>query len=394
VTTPTYTPNMNLGLPVPGVTGALGVELPGYSWMELQNAAFTALDSHDHSAGKGVPVSSLGINVVADFAFNGFAPLNVRGLGLSSLGSAPADVGFIYRSGVDLYYKNGSGGVVQITSGTGVAGAPGNITGFPSGTASLVFTPGAGSFTFNQATNQRGPLLGGPLSIADPVASGKAVLISAPSGLAADYSLTLPSALPAALSILTLSAAGAIVASGNITDNSSLQQTAGVLSIKASGVTATKIADANVTTVKVADLNVTKPKLAVNAKALSGGTGASAYQTGTANTTVVTCGAITAQGDRSVLVEFHPTGAAGSLFSATNPTTTDTVVFRFKVGTQLLAAFRMVIDTVGATVSWPSLSFRDGTVGGGSRVYSLECQAGDPSTTVSYFSMQMTVEEI
>jgi hypothetical protein len=132
----------------------------------------------------------------------------------------------------------------------------------------------------------------------------------------------------------------------------------------------------------------------VNAKALSGGTGASAYQTGTANTTVVTCGAITAQGDRSVLVEFHPTGAAGSLFSATNPTTTDTVVFRFKVGTQLLAAFRMVIDTVGATVSWPSLSFRDGTVGGGSRVYSLECQAGDPSTTVSYFSMQMTVEEI
>jgi hypothetical protein len=145
VTTPTYTPNMNLGLPVPGVTGALGVELPGYSWMELQNAAFTALDSHDHSAGKGVPVSSLGINVVADFAFNGFAPLNVRGLGLSSLGSAPADVGFIYRSGVDLYYKNGSGGVVQITSGTGVAGAPGNITGFPSGTASLVFTPGAGT---------------------------------------------------------------------------------------------------------------------------------------------------------------------------------------------------------------------------------------------------------
>jgi hypothetical protein len=54
------TPNMNLTLPVVGVT-------PGPTYATQNNAAFTTIDAHDHSAGKGAPISTSGLSYTAPF---------------------------------------------------------------------------------------------------------------------------------------------------------------------------------------------------------------------------------------------------------------------------------------------------------------------------------------
>lgn len=106
---------MNLELPTVGVT-------TGPDWATLLNAAFTTVDAHDHTSGKGVQVPTSGLNINADLSMGQNALLDAEYIELVTQGSAPSDNKTVYvNSSNDLYYRNGSGTSVQITSGGALA---------------------------------------------------------------------------------------------------------------------------------------------------------------------------------------------------------------------------------------------------------------------------------
>lgn len=196
---------MNMPVPVVGVD-------PGPDWATNVNSCLSIIDSHTHTSGQGVPITSNAININADLPFNGFNGTTFRSVRFSpqsgSIGAA-SDLGCLYENGVDLYYIDGAGNNVRITQGGSVTGASGTITGLPSGTASASF---AGStFTFQSATNTPAAMNFGPVTLGQAVASGKNVTISASVSQAANYALTLPTALPSVQSVV------AVDTSGNLT---------------------------------------------------------------------------------------------------------------------------------------------------------------------------------
>lgn len=114
---------MNLELPTVSVT--LGPE-----WAEELNAALETIDSHDHSSGKGtkVPVSGIDINANLNFqnkkAYNLFST-QYQEVSVVLTGASNADSVSAFDG--DMYWTNGAGNSVQITSGGSVVTSPGTV---------------------------------------------------------------------------------------------------------------------------------------------------------------------------------------------------------------------------------------------------------------------------
>ena len=139
------TPNMNLQLPT--VTVTLGPE-----WASNINDAFSVVDQHDHSSGKGVKISPAGLNINSSLTFNNNRAINVSGSQFQSLSATQtgaSNANLIYVVGGNLYFTNGSGAVVQITSGGTLLPSPGAITSYDrqSVSSNLVISP-ASTFVF------------------------------------------------------------------------------------------------------------------------------------------------------------------------------------------------------------------------------------------------------
>jgi hypothetical protein len=199
-----------MSLPAPIV----GVDL-GPDWANNYNACLSILDQHNHSPGSGVQINQSGISLTPNATT--FDSLSLNASNLFAIRSAKfanqtaplalsTDVGSLYESGSNLYFNNGAGVPVQITSGSSIVGTAGSITGLPSGTASASYS--GGTFTFQDATSTSAAINVGPVTISQQVASANAITLQSPNSLAASYPLTLPPALPSATSFLTLSPSG------------------------------------------------------------------------------------------------------------------------------------------------------------------------------------------
>ena len=205
------TANMNLVLPTPTVT-------PGPEYATENNTAFSVIDSHNHTSGQGVPVPSAGLNINSDLTFqsnNAIALKSSRYTNQGSPLSGPSDLSCVYSSGAggDLYYNDGVGNQIQLTVGGALnAASIGGIGGdYTTSTASVFYTSLNTTFTFWQASGINATLDIGDLIIREEVASAFGVSITSPT-LSADYTLVLPTALPAQQSFMTLDAAGNIAA--------------------------------------------------------------------------------------------------------------------------------------------------------------------------------------
>lgn len=113
------TPYMNLSLPTPTVT-------LGPDWAEELNTALESVDSHDHTSGKGRPITTAAMNIDADLEMNGFRLQNVPSLQVNELGSPVSGVGYenSLSSDGDLWFTNGAGIPVQLTSGGSIISTP------------------------------------------------------------------------------------------------------------------------------------------------------------------------------------------------------------------------------------------------------------------------------
>lgn len=192
------TPNMGLTLPTPTVT-------LGPTYANQNNAAFTGVDSHDHTSGKGLQVPSLGIGINADLTFAGFNATNLKSTRFTSQGSAligASDLSCLYVVSGNLYYNNSSGVAIQVTAGTGVnfVGSAGINGNYASSGASVFYTLGSQLYSFTNSGGTFSNLKA--LTYAAVNAGGFAATLSVPAALAANYSIVLPSAAPAANQVL------------------------------------------------------------------------------------------------------------------------------------------------------------------------------------------------
>lgn len=111
---------MNLDLPT--VSATLGPE-----WATDVNAAFTTVDEHDHTSGKGVQVPSSGLNINANLSFGDFKPTDLLATQYTSQVSTltgASNINSVYSVSGDLYFTNGSGTAVQVTTGGSLVAAP------------------------------------------------------------------------------------------------------------------------------------------------------------------------------------------------------------------------------------------------------------------------------
>jgi hypothetical protein len=197
------TPNMNLTLPLVSQT-------PGPTWASQINADLTLIDQHDHTAGKGSPITSAAININSDLLFNSHSATGLQSIQLEDQ-IALVTTNTIYTISGNLYFNNGSSSPVQITLGGSLAGAAGTISGLPSGTASASFNSGTGTFVFAQATNTGGILDTATLKVRSTSPSSNSIDITTPTGTVG-YTLTLPIAPPVSgYSVLTMGASGTVV---------------------------------------------------------------------------------------------------------------------------------------------------------------------------------------
>lgn len=198
----TITPNMNLPVPVPSTA-------PGPAWATNIVADMYAVDGHDHTSGKGVPITPNGLNINADLPLNENNLTEARTVRFSPQGAAladPADVGCLYEVADDLYYNDGAGNQVRITQGGAVTGATGTITGLPSGTASASYA--GGTFTFESATSTPATMAVGPIKTGAAITSPFTVTVSASASMTANYALTYPVDAPTANQILVSDGSG------------------------------------------------------------------------------------------------------------------------------------------------------------------------------------------
>lgn len=244
---------MGLDLAVVGTT-------IGPTYANQTNAALTLLDSHNHSSGQGVSIPTAGLNINADLSFNSKDASDLRASRYDSQASAlgASVLRSVYSVLGDLYWNNENGTAVQVTNGTSVAGASGNISGMDA-TSALTYSTTTKVFTFTQSSGFPAKVACGDIQVFETVAAaGQAVTIKVPSGFSASYSLTLPAAVGATNTLLQMSSAGVLSAFAAPGGTSLLQQTSGgVLSWVTSLPSGLTIPSPTISTPTIADPTIT-----------------------------------------------------------------------------------------------------------------------------------------
>jgi len=126
---------------------AVGVTV-GPTWATDLNTSIDAVDDHDHSTNKGVRITPAAINVNADMEFNQNSASELKNLIFDSSVTAATTSYSLYQSSGNIYWRNGSGTAVQITTGSSVNAGAGSITGMSGTDAGVTYTNVAKSYNF------------------------------------------------------------------------------------------------------------------------------------------------------------------------------------------------------------------------------------------------------
>lgn len=220
----TLSPNMILPVPTAGSESG-----PQYA-LDI-NACMSIIDQHSHAPGYGVQITPAGININSDLLFNSNNATLVRSVRFQPQSTAlagAADLGAIYRNGVDLYYIDGVGNNIQITQSGGVAGTPGSISNLVS-PASAAYVAINDTFVFQSDVNKAANIDAASILLRNLTTSSFALTLSPPTAMAANFLLILPS-LPTSQKIMTLDASGNISAPYTV-DNTTIAISSNIIGV-------------------------------------------------------------------------------------------------------------------------------------------------------------------
>ena len=126
---------------------AIGTET-GPTWAENLNTSLDAIDGHDHSTNKGIRITPAGVNINADLEFNQNSATELKNVIFDSSVTAATTAYSVYQASGNLYWRNGSGTAVQITTGSSVNAGAGSISGMTSTDAGVTYADGSKTFNF------------------------------------------------------------------------------------------------------------------------------------------------------------------------------------------------------------------------------------------------------
>ncbi len=379
------TPNMSLVLPVPG-------QEPGPNYAADQNASFTLVDQHNHTAGSGVSITPAGLNINTDLTFGGNNAVGLRSVRFTSQVSPIAtssDLDCLSVSGVDLYYRDGNGNSIQITAG-GLVNA--TSSGISSGTATASFVGSV--LVVNAASLTPANIQGASLLLGNNTASSNYLTLSPPSAMASSFGLVLPS-IPATTQFMTLDSAGNMGANIPI----------------AAGITTSNIAALTILGSNIAAQTITQDKLQLRA---TGSTvAAGGYATSTATTTftsTATSGSpatvtglsvtITTTG-RPVMIGLQPNPTFNAFISVSSNSNDANMAGHvvFLNGTSTLCDETIASANGGATASTfisltPSAFIFIDTPTAGTYTYTVKTYVNASSSTVTFFNTLLFAYEL
>lgn len=324
-----------MSLPIPGV----GVT-EGPQWATDNNSCLNIIDGHDHSPGYGAPITPAGMNISTDLSMGSNNLTAIRSLRMDEQASElvlGTDIDCLYDVQGDLYFNNGIGTPVQITSGNSVVGPLGAISNL-NPPASATYVLANGTFVWQSDANTSATMDAGPIILRPMTINAEGVTLSPPNGLAASYTLTLPSALPVAGTKFLMVSSG-----GNMSDNVGPDSTTLVVSGNN-----LQVNTGGINTAQLADGAVTRAKLAAVGQQISSSCGSFTTTSGSyvdiTNLTVT----ITATG-RPVMVGLQGIGTANSIFG---------VAGAGSISVQILRDSTVITRTnsVGTSVFHPSSS--------------------------------------
>lgn len=177
---------MNLSLPTVTVT-------LGPTWANQINQALEVIDAHDHSSGSGTKITPLGLNINSELVFNNnrasdLELVEFRSQSTTKTGSA--NTNSIYSTSGNLYFTNGNGVAIQITSGGSLVSTPGAIQNFErqNVASDLIIGP---SDTFVYLTVDTTAARQITLPLASSVSDGRIYIIKDKDGQALDNNITI-----------------------------------------------------------------------------------------------------------------------------------------------------------------------------------------------------------
>jgi hypothetical protein len=219
------TPFMVFVIPTPGPGGT-----PGPLWAQQVNTALQTIDAHDHTPGKGVPISVASLLVTQDLSFASFGITDLSKLVFTSVGSPFVGTNLISVVNGELFYNDGAGNQIQITAGGGLnAASIGGIGGDYVGSgASVFYTSSVTTFSFTSAPGVPAAINAGDIKITSADGTNTVTISNPNTG--SSFTLNLMDSLPAANSLVALTSAGAL--QNALIDTASLTYSAGTISVR------------------------------------------------------------------------------------------------------------------------------------------------------------------
>lgn len=382
-------PNMNLPIPIPGVTS-------GPQWAEDINASLTLIDQHNHTPGYGVQIPPAGLNINSNLSFGGNSATNLQGSVYSPQISYTTLFG-LHAEGSDLYFVDGNGNDIQLTAG-GVVNA--TSSGISSGTATASFS--AGVLIVNAASNTPANIQAASYLMGNNTLNSKYLTLQPPGAMAANYSLTFPT-LPVSQKIMTLDASGNMAAP-YVVDNSTITISANIIGVPAQGITSTQIANGTITTTQIsATAGITRSQ---TAPAQQNNTVITSYSNAT--TSYTTIGTLTASNPvlgRPVMIVFKG-GRAGSVGSVglSNTAAIGTIAAELQItkqgGSVVVLDNLIAVSGSPATAAADNVTFSPGSfnavdtidatdVSNGVVVYVIQAKCTTASTSVALTNLNI-----
>lgn len=239
------TPWMNLPNPVPSID-------PGPDWASNLYACIVGLDQHNHSSGFGQAITPNGININGPLSFNTNSATNLVStvfLAQSSVATLRA----VYVIANDLYYNDGAGNIIQLTSG-GLVNA--TASGISSGTASAAFS--AGVLVVKSTSTSGANILMQSAVLTNSGNLTNQLTLSAPT-LSSSFGLVLPT-IPVSTKIMALDSAGNMSAPYTV-DGATITISANVIGVPNAGIGTNQLANSAVNASKIAAGTITNSQL-------------------------------------------------------------------------------------------------------------------------------------
>lgn len=345
----------------------------GLLWEQNLNSSLLTIDQHNHTAGSGAQIPTAGLNINSDLPLNSnnltFAR-SVRFAVQSSPLSTGADLSCLYSSGAagNLFFNDGAGNQIQITSGGNVNATS---SGISSGTATASFVSSV--LVVDAATNTPANIKCASILMGNNIAASNYLTLSPPSAMASSFDLTLPS-VPVATSFMQIDT------SGNM--GTSVPVSAGITSIN------------------IAPGGVSRPNLVAVGQQISSSCGAfSTASTSFVNVTNLSVSITTSGRPVMLLLQDDGSGGPGTISAGVTASISVASTFvAFLRGGSIISATNVAIEgaasaSLGIQSPSSSYSFFD-TPAAGTYTYSVQIKCQISNNQAGIFDTVLVAYEL